>query len=677
MKAMYEGCILAIIIVWLFLRDWRATFVAATALPLSIIPTFLFIYLMGFSLNTISLLALTLVIGVLVDDAIVEVENIVRHLQHHESPIKAAIEAAREIGTAVIATSFSLVAVFLPTAFMGEVPGKIFKQFGWTATIAILLSLLVARLLTPMMAAYLMKSHTEKVKPQGKVMTKYLQLVTWCLENKVKTMSVVGATFLASMTLLMFIPTTFFPAADNSQVSISFETAPGSKIDQAINVIRSAYAKTKSMPGITDMYATIGTGVQSSDSISTDGDVTSGTLTFDLVDSNKRDQSQSQLEKTIQNVLNTIPGAKFSGASGNGERYSLVLASDDTSLLQDTAKVVESEIRAISNIGNVNSEYNLVRPEIHIDPNFNHAAELGVTPNDMGQVIRVATSGDYSTKLASLYLPDRDIPIRVKLTPSALHSPEVLAQLRLKGNNGTVPLSSVADIQLNSGPVSLTRYDRYRSTAFNIDLNGRNISDIDNMINSLPSLQHLPKSVHRVASGDIEHMQEMFGNFKQAMIIGVLGVYLVLALLFNNFKHPFTILAALPLAISGALASLILFGYSISMSTVIGILMLMGIVTKNSILLVDYILNSIQNGSSVRDAVIDACHKRVRPIIMTTIAMIAGMLPIALGLDGDSSFRAPMAVTVIAGLITSTILSLFVIPIMFELIDKIKFNKKN
>nr|MBP9743639.1 efflux RND transporter permease subunit [Burkholderiales bacterium] len=676
MQALYEGCILAIIVVWLFLRDWRATFVSATALPLSIIPTFLFMYWLKFSLNGVSLLALTLVIGVLVDDAIVEVENIVRHLTYTKSHFDAAINAAKEIGTAVIATSFTLVAVFLPTAFMGGIPGRVFKQFGLTAAIAILLSLIVARLITPLMAAYIMRSHSlpEEIKV-SKFMHKYLIAVKWCLHNKGKTLTLVTLFFISSMTLVMFIPTTFLPADDINQVFLNVQVPPGSKIDNIVRVINLAYDKTRNLKSVKSCYATIGVGVQSGETISADSDVTYGTLVFNLVNSNQRKQTQAELGKVIQNILQTIPGAKFYGGEGSGERYSLILASADGTLLHNTALLVEKQMHAINNIGNINSDYNTTRPEIFIKPRFNKSAELGVTPENIGQVIRVATMGDFTNNLAKLDLDSRQIPIKVKLDKTAMQSLDGINNLRIRGNRGTVPLSNVADISLGNGPVNISRYDRSRSVTFNIDLHGRNISEVDHEINQLPIMKHLPSGVYRVASGDMENMNEMFGNFILAMVTGIICVFFILMLLFNDVKQPITILAALPLAISGAISGMMLFGYSFSMSSLIGILMLMGIVTKNSILLVDYILKSIREGKNKREAILEACRTRSRPIIMTTIAMIAGMIPVAFGWEGSGgdSFKVPMAVTVISGLITSTLLSLLVIPVIFEIIDSMSF----
>lgn len=682
MNALYEGCILAIIVVWLFLRDWRATLISATALPLSIIPTFLFIYWLGFSLNTISLLSLSLVIGVLVDDAIVEVENIERHLKYSSSPIQASINAAAEIGNAVIATSFTLIAVFLPTAFMGGIPGRIFKQFGWTAVISIFISLLVARLLTPMFAAHFMKprpSHNNESDKPSKIMVHYLNMVKWCVEHRRRTLLITGGFFASSLLLLIFIPNTFFPAEEGDQIQFSVQVPPGSKIETLSNVLLQATQQTKSIKSIASVYATIGNGVKSGEDISTDGSVTNGSLTFNLINKNSRPhhQTKSQLEKLIQGQLNAIPGAKFSGGNGNGERYSLAITGEDKEVLNDIAKKIETALRSLKGIGNISSDFDLSRPEIKIKPDFNKAAKLGVTAKNIGEVIRVATSGDYSNNLAKIDLNDRQIPIRVRVDEKATQTLRALGNLRVNGSNGTVPLASIAEITLGNGPINISRTDRSRIVTFNIDLQGRNLSELDNEIRKLPIMQHLPNGVSRINSGDIERMQEMFSGFILAMISGVICVYFVLVILFDDFKQPVTILSALPLAVGGALGSLVLFGYSLSMPSLIGILMLMGIVTKNSILLVDYIIISKRSGNDQTSAILDACQKRVRPIIMTTIAMIAGMIPVALGLEGDSSFRAPMAVTVIAGLITSTALSLLVIPVIFDVIDKLRFKRRN
>lgn len=672
MHSLFEGCILAILVVWIFLRDRNATLISAVALPLSIIPTFLCIYWLGFTLNTVSLLSITLVIGILVDDAIVEVENIARHIKERSiSPWQAAIDATQEIGTAVIATSFTLIAVFLPTAYMGGVIGRIFKQFGWTAAIAILFSLLVARLVTPMLAAYFMRPYEKNEPVDSFIMRRYVAIVHWCLAHRAKTIFYAIGFFLLSIFSLFFIQTTFVPPQDVGQITINAEVPPGSDIQAIQQVLRQAYVKTQTLKEIKNVYATIGNGVQGGQEAS-DSSITSGKLTFKLVDSSQRQRSQTDLENIILQNLKSIAGAKFSMSLGNGGRYSFVLAGNDSTLLKNTAHEVEKQIRTIPHLGGISSDYNVTQPELVIKPNFNRAAELGVLPFNIGQVIRVATSGDYSSNLAKIDLPDRQIPVRVMVAKSAIQSLVHLKELRISSNEGSVPLGNVAEVSLSDGPVSISRYDRMRSISFAIDLQGQNIGAVHQKIEALPIMKHLPNGIYKIPADDVERIQEMFSGFLLAMGSGILCVYLVLVLLFNDFRQPLTILAALPLAISGALLSLVLFGYSFSMSSLIGILMLMGIVTKNSILLVDYILLSQRQGNPRQQAIIDACKKRARPIVMTTIAMIAGMLPIAFGISSDSSFKSSMAVTVIGGLITSTALSLILIPVVFDLIATMK-----
>jgi len=677
MQAIYEGAILAILVVWLFLRDWRATLISASALPLSLIPTFIFIYYMGFTLNTITLLALTLVIGILVDDAIVEVENIVRHLRMGKKPIQAAMDAATEIGTAVIATSITLVAVFLPTAFMGGVPGRIFKQFGWTAAIAVLASLVVARLVTPMMAAYFLKAdHGVETEPKL-IMRKYIHYVSWCLDNPKKTVLSVLAFFVCSISLIMFIPSTFFPSQDNAQISVQIETPQGSTMDQITKAMNQGYNLTKDIKDITSIYSTIGSGIQSGSTINSDSSVTSGTMTYTLSDNNKRKMTQAQLETLISSRLEQIPGVKISNAgSGMGEKYSLVLASDNADLLKKVSKKLEQEIQQNKELGTVNSSLEQSRPEIIISPDLSKAAMLGITSTSIGQAVRVATSGDFDTSLAKMDLPERQVSIVVKLDKKYIRSPTDIGLIPLSSNNGIVPLNNVASITTSNSPAQVTRYDRSGSVTFDIDLQGKTVSEIDKKVQALPVMKNLPSEVHQIASGDTERMQEMVSSFILAMISGILCVYCILVLLFKNFKQPITILIALPLAIAGALVCMMVLGYSISMSTLIGILMLMGIVTKNSILLVDYALIGInEHKVSRKEAILNACKKRSQPIIMTTCAMVLGMLPIAFGLEGDSSFRSPMAITVISGLLTSTVLSLFVIPVVFELVDDFSLSK--
>lgn len=675
MHLLLEGAMLAIIVVWCFLRDWRATFVSATALPLSIVPTFGVMALAGYSLNTITLLSLSLVVGVLVDDAIVEIENIERHLRMGKTPYQAAMEAADEIGLAVIATTFTLVAVFLPTAFMSGIPGKFFRQFGVTASVAVLVSLLVARLLTPMMAAYLMKP----VKPgahgdaDGPLMTRYLGWVRTMLSHRVATVAAVAVFFVASLGVATFLSTSFLPAQDKAQSSVTIKLAPGSTLDATAAVSQRAAELLRTLPEVRSVFVSAGTasGGGGEPGMSSSADLTSATLTVDLVPRGERKLKQSGVEAKMRELLRTLPGTRVSVGGGNsGEALEITLASDDPQALVRAAEQAEAQLRTLHGIGNVTSSAALQRPEIQVRPDTARASSLGVTSEALGDAVRLATYGDYSTALPKLNLPQRQIAIRVRMDPALRGDLDTVTNLRVPGSNGSVSLGTVADITLGSGPLQIDRLDRSRNVTLTVELNGRAIGDVQREAMALPALRSLPAGVRSVDQGDVQRMGELFQSFGIAMAIGIFCIYAVLVLLFHDFLQPGTILSALPLAMGGALFALWVTHQAFSMPVVIGVLMLMGVVTKNSILLVEYaILARRERGLGRFEALIDACHKRARPIVMTTIAMGAGMLPNALGVGAEPSFRQPMAIVVIGGLLTSTALSLLVVPVVFTYVD--------
>jgi len=671
MHLLYEGALLAVLVVWWFLRDWRATLVAAAALPLSVMPAFLGIWLFGYTLNIVTLLSLALVVGVLVDDAIVEIENIERHLRMGKTPMEAALEAADEIGMAVIATTFALVAVFLPTAFMSGVPGLFFKQFGWTAVIAVLASLVVARLLTPMMAAYLLKPSVHKEEKDGWLMTRYMRTMQWCLRNRGKTAIASLVFFVGSIALVGLLPTGFVPAADRSQTQINLELPPGSTLAETRVVAERARVAAMSVPGIKAVFSSIGGG-SSGDAFAPGAaaEARSAVLTLSTVHRTDRKESMADLESSIRDKLNAIPGARFKvGPPDSGVKMQLVLRSDDPVALQETAQKVEREMRTLQGVGNVRSTASLVRPEIIVTPDFARAADLGVTANAIGQTVRVATAGDYDTDLTKMNLPERQVPIRVKLPDAVRADLDAIGRLTVPGKNGPVLLATVATITMESGPAQINRLNRSRNVTFEVELGKRTLGEVNDEARALPTMKNLPKSVKIAELGDAQEMAALFSSFGLAMLIGVLCIYCVLVLLFKDFMQPMTILAALPLSIGGAFVALLITGRALSMPSMIGLIMLMGIVTKNSILLVDYAILARQAGMNRFDALVDACHKRSRPILMTTIAMGAGMMPLALGWGADPSFRSPMAITVIGGLITSTLLSLLVVPAVFTYVD--------
>ncbi len=672
MTMLYEGALLAVLVVWWFLRDWRATWISAVALPLSIIPTFGVMWLFDFSLNLVTLLALAVVVGILVDDAIVEVENIDRHMGMGKPPKQAATEAADEIGLAVIATSATLAAVFVPVAFMPGIAGKFFLEFGWTAATAVMFSLVVARLLTPMMAAYQLKAkpHVEK---ESRLMRWYLGVVEWALANRAKTLLGALLMFIGSLALLPLIPATFIPGSDLGRSNLSLELAPGATLEQTAAMSERARALLSDLPELRQAYATVGGILDLGDpAVSGVADVRKAIMVLDWGDAGDRERSQKELEREVRERLTALPGVRQRFISSEpGEQLMLVLTGSDPDRLYQASQAFERDLRSLPGLGTVSSTASLLRPELVVVPDARRAADLGVSTLDIAEAARIATSGDYRQRLSKLNLPDRQIPIRVRLAEDGLSDPDLLALMRVpSAHGGTVPLSAVAEVRTGAGPSVVNRFARERNITFTAELNGRPLGEVMAEVQELPSLKQLPPGVQVLNTGDSEVFVELFTGFALAMAAGLFCVYAVLLLLFNHASHPLIILMAVPLSAGGAFGAMLLTGTLLSLPALIGLLMLIGIATKNSILLVDYaVIAEDEKGMNMHDALVDACRKRARPVIMTTIAMSAGMTPIALGLGADAAFRQPMAVAVIGGLITSTALSLVVVPAAFAAME--------
>jgi len=669
MHLLFEGAILAVLVVWLFLRDWRATLISALALPLSILPAFAAMQWLGYSLNTLTLLALAVIVGILVDDAIVEIENVERHI-HMGKPVETATaDAVNEIALAVIATTMTLVVVFLPTALMSGVPGLFFQQFGWTVVIAVLASLLVARMLTPMLAARFLKPKHKPDDTRGPVMQKYLMAVDWCLRHRKTTLGGALLFFMASLALVPFIPTGFVPQGDRGLTNIRFELPPGSNLERSLETAAQTRAALSGIAGIQTVFTTVGSaGFGGGGPIAGggSGEVRRGSLLLILAPRDAR-PSQADIETAVRKAVLQIPGARFDvGFGGQGEKLQLTLTSTDYPALLASTRALERDLRGIGSLSNVTSTANLERPEIVVRPNLQLAAERGVTTASIGDTLRVATSGDFDPQVAKLNLDTRQVYIRVRVPEAARRDIDTISELRVPGRNSLVPLSSVADITFENGPVQIDRYDRSRYVNVTADLNGMPLGAALQQANQLPSLKALPDHVRRTNTGDAEFVTELLRGFNLALVTGFLCIFCVMVLLLRDFLHPFTILSAIPLSAGGAFFALLIGDIELGVPAMIGLITLMGIVTKNSILLVDYaIINTRDNNMPIHEALVDACHKRARPIVMTTIAMIAGMMPIAVGLGEDASFRQPMATAVIGGLITSTALCLLVVPVVF------------
>ena len=670
LNSLIEGSILAVVVVWLFLRSWRATVISALAIPLSAIPTFAFMQWMGFTLNMITLLALSLVAGVLVDDAIVEIENIVRHMRMGKSGYQAALDAADEIGLAVVATSFTIIAVFLPVSFMGGVTGQYFKQFGLTVAAAVFFSLLVARLITPVLAAYALRSDSLSVAHgDGPVMTLYLSALRWSVENRWKTIAAGGAFFVLSILALAIIPQGFLPPEDFGNAQLSIELPPGGTLEDTARVSADAAALLRKSPEVTDIIEFVG------DIWS--GTVQNSTIYVSLVPRSQRSMSQKEWEQSMMPTLNQVPDGhlNFSSQSGAGGRdIQLYLTGEDAPLVQRTAHQLIAEMKGLNEIRSPRIRDDLPRPEIVVHPRLDIAAQLGVSVRSISETIRIATLGDLPQNGPKFSLSDRQIPIRVSLIESARRDLATLENLPVPTASGTaVPLKSVATLSFGQGPSVVRRYNQTRRVFLEADLSpGIELGTATKKIYALPMLKSLPQGMHMVKRGNTEYFSEMVQNFALAIGAGVLMVLAVLVLLFARLFQPITILSALPLSLGGAALALLLTNQPLSIAVAIGVLMLMGIVAKNSILLVDFAIEEMRAGRSRAEAILEAGHKRARPIVMTTVAMVAGMLPVALGWGGDSDFRSPMAIAVIGGLTTSTLLTLVIVPAVFTVFDDIE-----
>jgi hydrophobic/amphiphilic exporter-1 (mainly G- bacteria), HAE1 family len=663
-ESLFLGAILAVIVIWAFLRDGRAALIAAVAMPLSVIPTFGFMKMADFTLNDMSLLGLALVIGILVDDAIVEIENIVRHINQGKKPFFAAIDAADEIGLAVVATTMAAVVVFLPVAFMGGIPGQFFRQFGLTVSVAVFCSLLVARLVTPVMAAYWLKSH-RVADDESKLNLVYEFALSVALKHRLTTAIAGIIFFAASIALFKALPTSLVSRIDRGESTITVELPPGSQLVDTIQVVERLTEVVKKRPEVVTIFSTIGKG----------GEVNQGRIQIILKPKGERKLSQDEFEDALRPQLATVPGARvtFNGGWGSGN-VQILLTSYDTTALDHTAQQLTKEVRTIPELTDVQSSASALRPEIVVRPDFARAAEQGVSVESIARTALVATVGDTEANRPKFDLADRQIPIVVQIDPKFRHKMSVIGNLRVAGNDGRlVPLASVAKVTMDSGLFKIDRHDRARQVSINAKFGANfTLGQAMETIHNSPAYKTMPPSIKEHRAGDAEIQGDIFGGFGYAIITGVLLIYAVLVLLFRGFLQPFTIMMSLPLSLGGALIGLLIFNKPIDMYALIGIVMLMGLVTKNAILLVEYCLAAMSNGMSRHDAIFSAGRTRMRPILMTTTAMIAGMLPIAVGLGAGSEARAPMAIAVVGGLFMSTLLTLVVVPVVFTYMDDLQ-----
>ena len=675
-ESLLIGATLAVIVIWLFLGNWRAALISALAMPLSLIPAFAIMKASGFTLNNMSLLGLSLVIGVLVDDAIVEIENIVRHINMGKSPYKAALEAADEIGLAVVATTMTLVVVFVPVAFMGGIPGQFLKQFGLTVAAAVLFSLIVARMLTPLMAAYFLKPMKEH-KAGGWLMQIYDSLLHWALAHRILTILAGIAFFVMSIMLFRTLPTSVIGNVDRNETLLTVSLPPGAKLSDTTLVTQRIYEKLHTRREVSQVFVTIGTPTSGRmGNGGSAGEVNKANIYISLVPRQERKLSQQEFETAMRPILNEVPGARlaFTRIGGITGKLKVVLTSDDGASLSREADKLANEMRNIPGISDIVSSASLQRPEILVKPDFTKAAEQGVSIQSIAYTAMIATLGDIEANLPKFNLSDRQINIAVRLDPRYRQDLEVIRNLRVSGKGGRlVPLSTVAQVEMGSGPAQIDRLDRARQVTIEASLSpdlplGQALA----LVHELPTYKNLPSNIIDNLAGDVEIQRDIFSGFASALLAAILLIYAVLVLLFEGFLHPLTIMMSLPLALGGALMALVVARQSLGFYALIGIVMLMGLVTKNSILLVEYCLMAMKQGKHRYQAIVESGEARMRPILMTTVAMIAGMAPIALGIGAGSEARAPMAICVVGGLITSTLLTLIVVPVVFTYVDDLQ-----
>jgi multidrug efflux pump subunit AcrB len=664
MMAFLEGTILTILVVFWFLRDKRSTVLAAMAIPLSIIPTFLVMHWLGFTLNAVSMLAITLVTGVLVDDAIVEIENIHRHMQEGKKPYDAAIIAVEEIGLAVIATTMVIMAVFMPVSFMGGIPGQFFIQFGITVATAAFFSLLVARLITPMLAAYWLKPHPAALanhppKPPSPLLVRYEKLVTWTLDHRRRTLALAALSLVLSFGMIPFISAGFLPKEDNSQAVINVELPRGSTVAYTHSVAQQLANTLEQRPEV--RYALVQA-----------GDVAGGqnkaNINLKLTDRGDRALTQQEFEADTTSLLSAVPDARVSYVkSDGGADVDITFLSSDSAALTQFTTQLEQQMRGISGLANIINTNGLQQPEIIITPDFAKGAALGISVQALSDAVNVALLGDADVNLAKFNTGTRQIPIRVQVDKANQTTLGLLETLQLRTSSGqAVPLSAVATLTYGLGPTTIERLDRERKISIQASLKDMALGDAANAINALPIMQNIPATVRQQTTGDAAVMAELFEGFAAAIITGLMLVYVVQVLLYKDWLQPFSRMIALPLSVGGAFFLLLITGTELNLPAIIGILMLMGIADKNSILLVDFMLELMARGVPRREAILQACMVRAQPIVMTSLAMMAGMMPIALGLGHDTAFRGPMAIAVIGGIISSTALSLVFVPVLFS-----------
>jgi hydrophobe/amphiphile efflux-1 (HAE1) family protein len=683
------GGLLAILVIYLFLANFRATIISGLALPSSIIASFIIMYALNFTLNMMSLLALSLAVGLLIDDAIVVIENIYRHMSQGETPMEAAKSASQEIGLAVMATTFTVVAVFVPVAFMPGIVGRFFYQFGITISVAVLVSLFVAFTLTPMLSSRWLNREDEALSKEGNILQKilyyfnhffnilnqkYKTALAWSLNHR-KTI-VFGAIFIfvISFFIMGMLGSQFFPETDRNEFMIEVKAAPGSSLQQTGNLCSQIEKILRERKEVKTVLTTIGSG---------NNPVTTGTILVKLMNKKERSKSDKEMMAEIRNQLKYLAGGDFSFTvqtmGGNEKPILLSVRGEDLNKLSEIAEKVEAIVKSTRGTVDVENSLEISKPEVRVQIDREKASDLGVNPYLIASSIRSMVDGYVATKFQQ---GDEQYDVRVRLQKSDRTRIGDINSLTFKSNKDRqdgshliVPLGDVAVITEGTGPSQINRYAKQKEIRIGANLSerllGEALSDIRKRITDI----NLEPGYAIEVVGEGQQQEESFANMLLSLILAIVFVYIVLAAQFDSFVYPFSIMLALPMSIIGAVIFLLIFGSSISVISLIGIIMLMGLVTKNGILLVDYTNVLREKGLSRFDALIKAGPTRLRPILMTTFAMIFGMMPVALALGEGSEFRSPMGQAVIGGLITSTLLTLFIVPVVYTILDDLSIKK--
>jgi HAE1 family hydrophobic/amphiphilic exporter-1 len=677
------GAVLAVAIIFLFLRDWRATFISALALPTSVIGTFAFVKAMGFTLNMMTTLALSLSIGILIDDAIVVIENIVRHLTElKEGARVAAQKATAEIGLAVLATTMSIVAVFVPVAFMEGMVGQFFFEFGLTVAFAVLLSLFVSFTLTPMLSARMLHAHDgaptglsgliESVL--GALDNGYRRIIRFALNQRILTLAVAIGSLVGAFSLVPKLGFEFIPPEDKGQFLVNVELPTGSSLAQASEMAFDLAKRARGVPGVTSTFTTVGGGVQEK--------VNAAAIIVTLEHKSKRAYKQEDVMAHLRKTLAGKPGVilsieQMAGVSGGGQKNVPIqynLRGENLAELEATANIMADRLRKLPGFADVDITYRSGKPQINVDINRVLAADMGVQAMQVAATVRTLVAGDIATEFES---HDDRYDVRVQLPEGLRTTTDVIERAQVRGAAGNLlEIGSIGDIKESVGPSQIDRQSRQRQVTVLSSLENKALGDAMKEVEAIAK-EVVPAHITTSVAGMGERLQESNKSMGFSMLLAVLCIYMILASQFESLIHPLTIMVSLPFALIGAFGGLLIAHMRMSIFAMIGLIMLMGLVTKNAILLVDFAVQLRERGQSVKEALENAGATRLRPILMTTAAMIFGMVPVAVGHGDGGEVRAPMGVAVIGGLITSTVLTLVVVPVIYTFMDALAAGLKD